>query len=197
MRVVASELGKAVQAIKTISEHSPNAESFIEYGSGWGNLVIPLARSGMNVTAIDIDQGFINRTKDEADLLNLRIDLVKSDFIEGTYKRSNCRYDVVIFSSSFHHCLEFFELLNTIRDTILTPEGKIYFFAEPVYESLSFPWGLRYDGESIWAITCNKWFELGFSEEFFRGMFPKLGMSINEIPDTTGLCGRAWVACKV
>jgi 2-polyprenyl-3-methyl-5-hydroxy-6-metoxy-1,4-benzoquinol methylase len=196
LRVVASELGKAVQAIKIISEHSPGADSFIEYGSGWGNLVIPLARSGMNVTAIDIDQGFINRTKEEAELLNLKIDLVKSDFIEGTFKRSNCRYDVVIFSSSFHHCLEFIDLLKSIRDSILKPQGKIYFFAEPVSESLSFPWGLRYDGESIWAITCNKWFELGFSEEFFRDLFPKLGFSISEIADTSGLCGRAWVASK-
>jgi len=68
-----------------------------------------------------------------------------------------------------------------------------YFLRCPI-DDLAFPWGLRYDGESIWAITCNKWLELGFSKSFFMSVFSGIGMSIDELPDESGFLGSSWIA---
>jgi ubiquinone/menaquinone biosynthesis C-methylase UbiE len=194
LRVVASELGKSVQAIKIISEYAPSAKSFVEFGSGWGNLAIPLARSSMDVTIVDIDPGFLLRAQDEATHLNIKLNSLSSDFNSAPVLLSGKKFDGVIFCSSFHHCLDFVNLLEDIRDNILSPSGSLFFFAEPVDDAYGFPWGLRFDGESIWAVTCNSWLELGFSEEFFRSLFPRLGFSLTEVDAYIGLGGRAWVA---
>lgn len=194
LRVVSVEMGKAVQALKIVSQHQPDARNFVEFGSGWGNLVIPLARSGMSVTAIDIDPGFIRRLNKEAKLLDLQIKTVTADFNAATDLVEKNSFDCVIFSSSFHHCIDFVNLLKNIKSKVLKPKGCIYFFAEPIYQSLSFPWGLRYDGESIWAITCNKWLELGFEESFFISVVSEIGYQIHEIPDASGFGGRCFVA---
>lgn len=194
LRVVSSELGKAVSSLHAISRYSPNANTFIEFGSGWGNLAIPLARAGMEVTAIDIDPGFLNRMNSEALALGVKIESIQSDFLNAVNILNGRRFDCVIFCSSLHHCLDFMELLASIRDHVLNPGGAIFFFAEPVLPDLAFPWGLRYDGESLWAITCNNWLELGFSETFFHDLFSHLNMSLIEINDETGLCGRSWLA---
>jgi SAM-dependent methyltransferase len=180
--------------LHALYRHAPHADSFVEFGSGWGNLAIPLARAGMNVTAIDIDSGFLARMNSEALALGLCIDSIQSDFMDAARVLNGRQYDCVIFCSSLHHCLDFISLIENIRNYVLRPGGSMFFFAEPVFSNLVFPWGLRYDGESIWAITCNHWLELGFSETFFTDIFSRLGMSLTEIQDETGLCGRSWVA---
>lgn len=196
LRIVAQELGKAVQAIKVIAEHNPNARTFCEFGSGWGNLAVPLARSGMDVTVVDIDSGFLARTHNELVPINIKINSVHADFCTATELLKGQLFDAIIFSSSFHHCLDFLSLLEKIRDNMLSPSGSIYFFAEPVYEQLSFPWGIRYDGESLWAVTCNSWLELGFREDFFKSIFARLSLSISGFEDNSGLCGKYWIAKK-
>jgi hypothetical protein len=74
------------------------------------------------------------------------------------------------------------------------PEGRIFFFSEPIFNLYPYPWGLRTDGESLWAITVNKWCELGFDRDFFIGLLHAhgfLGTATGTIP---GLIGDAWVA---
>lgn len=197
LRVVASEMGKAVHAMSVMHNHAEHARTFIEFGAGWGNLVVPLARAGKQVAAVDIDAGFLSRISEEASMHNASVECLHDDFVSVVPRLQGRRFDCVVFCSSFHHCLDFVHLLDLIKSDVLSPDGSIFFFAEPVYAQLAFPWGLRYDGESVWAITCNKWLELGFSEEFFRSLFPRAGLHLEEIPATPGLAGRAWVARKV
>ena len=193
--VVAAELGKAVLGVRAIAKHCSDAKSVIEFGVGWGNSAIPLARAGLTVCAVDIDRAFLNRVENEAAALSVTIKTLHAEFLEAA-RDPGQRYDVVLFSSSFHHCLEFKELLLLIRDNVLTENGSILFFAEPISNEFTFPWGLRYDGEALWAITCNKWLELGFSEDFFRGLMRQTGFDLEEIPDPSGITGSGWVARK-
>jgi 2-polyprenyl-3-methyl-5-hydroxy-6-metoxy-1,4-benzoquinol methylase len=194
--VVASELGKALQGFRVIAEHCPGATSVIEFGAGWGNSAIPLARAGLDVTAVDIDLAFLQRIEREAAALSVGIKTVNAEFLEAA-RNVDRRYDVALFSSSFHHCLEFQELLRLIHKHVLTDNGCICFFAEPVSNGFTFPWGLRYDGEAVWAITCNKWLELGFSEDFFREILDRTGFSVQPVPDSSGYLGLGWVARKI
>lgn len=193
--VVASELGKAVNGIRAIAQFSPDASSVIEFGAGWGNTAIPLARAGLDVCAVDIDAAFLRRIEIEASAVSANIRTLRADFLDAA-RNPGQRYDVVMFSSAFHHCLEFEQLLVEIRENVLTDAGSIFFFAEPISNGMQFPWGLRYDGEAVWAITCNKWLELGFSEDFFRQLIERTGFSLTEVPDPSGLTGPGWVARK-
>jgi 2-polyprenyl-3-methyl-5-hydroxy-6-metoxy-1,4-benzoquinol methylase len=193
MGVVASELGKAVQGFRALAQFTPDAKSVIEFGVGWGNTAVPLARAGLDGCAVDIDEAFLKRTAGEAKALSTSVRTLHADFLEAA-RNPGQRYDVALFSSSFHHCLEFEELLRAIKENVLTENGCIAFFAEPISNGMSFPWGLRYDGEAVWAITCNKWLELGFSEDFFRELMARVGFSVEPIPDPSGLSGAGWLA---
>jgi hypothetical protein len=109
----------------------------------------------------------------------------------------NNDFDAVIFQSSFHHCLDFNELLGLLRMKALTPRGRVFFFSEPIFTQYAFPWGLRVDGESLWAITSNKWCELGFDRDFFIALLHAhgfLGTSTGAIPN---IIGDAWVGTPV
>lgn len=191
--VVAHELGKAVQGFKVLAQHVPGAKSLIEFGVGWGNTAIPLARAGLDVCAVDIDEAFLKRAAGEARSLSCDIRTLHADFLDAA-RAPGRRYDVALFSSSFHHCLEFEELLRQIKENVLTENGCIAFFAEPISNGSTFPWGLRYDGEAVWAITCNKWLELGFTEDFFRELMKRTGFAVEEVPDPTGAMGPGWLA---
>jgi hypothetical protein len=121
------------------------------------------------------------------------IHTVNADFCTAARAMDN-DFDAIIFQSSFHHCLDFNELLGLLRIKALSPRGRVFFFSEPVFASYPFPWGLRVDGESLWAITSNKWCELGFDRDFFLTLLQAhgfLGTATGAIPD---VIGDAWVA---
>jgi hypothetical protein len=51
----------------------------------------------------------------------------------------------------------------------------VFFAAEPILEAFPVPWGVRVDGESLWAIRQNGWLELGFQESYFVRTLLRLG----------------------
>jgi hypothetical protein len=51
----------------------------------------------------------------------------------------------------------------------------VFFASEPIDDSFDVPWGLRLDGESLWAIRRNGWLELGFQESYFLRTLQHLG----------------------
>ncbi|MCJ2066313.1 class I SAM-dependent methyltransferase [Methylobacterium sp. J-088] len=191
--VISKELAKVSQAMLAIHRLNVKYCKIIGFGSGWGNLAVPLARSGLDITIADIDQGFLDRTLRICQRENLSIAAIQGDFLEIA-SRSAIRYDVVLFQASFHHCFEFDNLLDLIRDNLLTDYGSILFFSEPIYKNLPFPWGLRYDGESLWAIMCNKWLELGFQEDFFAKLMILKGFFLSKIDEISGYIGEGWSA---
>lgn len=193
LAIIAEELAKPIQIMRALHELNKENVRVIEFGSGWGNLAIPLAKSGVAMTLVDIDQGFLDRAQRIADRDCVSIETICGDFLEVASKGTG-DYDVVVFQSSFHHCLEFAELLVAVREKVLSPEGQIFFANEPISTELKFPWGLRYDGESLWAIMCNKWLELGFHHDFFVQLLLRSGFLPQALPELASLVDKGWRA---
>ncbi len=193
--VTAMELAKTVQALGALQRHGSQIRSVVEFGCGWGNLAVPLARLGRQVAAVDIDEAFLLRARGLAQRDGADLDIHLGDFVEVAGRLPG-RYDAAIFQSSFHHCLDFERLMACLADQVLTDEGRIFFFAEPIHRDFAFPWGLRYDGESLWAIMCNQWLELGFDEDFFLRMALRHGFFVSRIDGIAGFVGDGWMATR-
>jgi SAM-dependent methyltransferase len=150
----------------------------LEFGPGWGNTTVALARMGHDVTAIDIDPKFVELITMRAKRVHADIDAIVGDFslvndLEGSY-------DAVLFFECFHHCSDHLALLASL-DRVVTPGGRVLFAAEPISEGFSNPWGLRLDGESLWAIRKNGWLELGFTETYFVDTLALHGWSVDRV----------------
>jgi hypothetical protein len=75
--------------------------------------------------------------------------------------------------------------------TLVAPSGKILFSSEPIDYKQPYPWGLRLDGQSVWAIRRNGWLELGFNIRYFRALMAQRGWRLEHraLPG----CGMAQV----
>ncbi len=152
----------------------PAGSAVLEFGPGWGNLTIALARMGHHVTAIDIAPDFLELIRRRAKQERCDVTLVDGDFsIASTLGK---RFDAVVFFESFHHCLEHRALVSQLSS--LT--DRVVFAGEPITDDFDVPWGIRLDGESLWAIRRNGWFECGFREDYFRGLMTAHGWTITK-----------------
>ena len=144
----------------------------LEFGPGWGNTTIALAKMGFHVTAVDIEQNFIDLINKRAQMERLDITTILGDFslIESVSEP----YDVVLFFECFHHASDHLALIAAFEKAV-KPGGFVCLAAEPITPDFPIPWGLRMDGESIWAIRKNGWLELGFNERYFRSALEKFG----------------------
>lgn len=190
---VAASYAQIVQALKAVDLQK--GEEAIEFGAGWGNLTEFLARTGINVTAIDIDPGLTERLKNKLSSQNLKAKVITSSY-ENSFDKLKDKYKAIIFHQSFHHSLDFIKLIEDIRNKILEPNGTIYFFSEPIFENYFVPWGLRTDGESIWAIGRNHWLELGFDKGFFAELLLKNLLFLQTIPEISGFVGNSYKATE-
>jgi 2-polyprenyl-3-methyl-5-hydroxy-6-metoxy-1,4-benzoquinol methylase len=195
LEVISQEMAKVVQAMRALHSRQLEGGKLIEFGAGWGNLAIPLAKSGQKMTVVDIDDGFLRRITKIAEKDGLEIKCLKGDFLQVSKSIAE-KYDAVLFQSSFHHCLDFSSILDSIRDRLLSETGCIFFFSEPIHKNFSFPWGLRFDGESLWAIMCNKWLELGFDQDFFLDLMLRKGFFVSKVEAIPGLVGDGWIASR-
>jgi 2-polyprenyl-3-methyl-5-hydroxy-6-metoxy-1,4-benzoquinol methylase len=155
----------------------PAGSSILELGPGWGNTTIELARMGYDVTAVDIDPAFVGLIAERADKFSLDVDARQGTFLE--IDRLGRRYDAVLFFECFHHCSDHRDLVAKLAE-VITPGGRVFFAAEPVVESFPVPWGVRTDGESLWAIRRYGWLELGFQESYFLRMLAHAGWVVTK-----------------
>ncbi len=160
-------LGFIIQAMAL-----PSGSSILELGAGWGNTTVALSRMGYGVTAIDIDPNFVGLIGARAEKFSLSIDVRCGAFLD--VDQLGRSFDAVLFYECFHHCSDHRLLLSKLADVLL-PGGKVFFAAEPINDSFPVPWGLRLDGESLWAIRSNGWLELGYQESYFLRMLQHLG----------------------
>lgn len=198
LEIVGSHLAKVAQALTALGSIKLGKDilEVIEFGSGWGNLAIPIAKTGHHITCVDIDLGFLQRLVSIAARESCELSIVNMDFIEAAKTINNNCYDCVIFQSSFHHCIDFEQLLSLTKRNLLNGSGVICFFTEPVYKDYAFQWGLRFDGESLWAIMCNSWMELGFSQEFFSTLLLRHGFFFTSLPGMGSMVGDGYVAIQ-
>ncbi|MBG0812540.1 class I SAM-dependent methyltransferase [Methylosinus sp. H3A] len=144
----------------------------LEFGPGWGNTTLALARLGHKVTAVDIEVSFCELIKRRAALYDLDIEVINDDFYLS--ERLNRQFDAVLFFECFHHCADHNRLLTAL-DRVVAPGGAIYFGSEPISSDFPMPWGLRLDGESMWAVRRMGWMELGFRDDYFREALTRKG----------------------
>jgi SAM-dependent methyltransferase len=141
----------------------------VEFGSGWGNLTLDLARVGFDVTAVEIEPRFCALIEERGrELPNLRV--IQSGMLDF---RADAPFDGAIFYEAFHHCADHLAMLERLH-SLVRPGGRVLFAAEPV-APMAYPWGPRLDGYSLWSTRTYGWLELGFDEDYFAAALARTG----------------------
>lgn len=170
-------VGNQLIAIGFLIKHLglKRGSKLLEFGPGWGNTTLALAKMGIRVTAIDIERNFCDLIRRRSEMERLEITVVNADFshIESLERD----YDAILFFECFHHASDHHALMSQF-DRVLKPGGIVCFAAEPITPDFPIPWGLRMDGESIWAIRRNGWLELGFNERYFEEAMKRHGWDL-------------------
>lgn len=149
------------------------AHAVLEYGPGWGHTTIAMARSGLEVTAVDVEPMFLRVIQHQAELFNLSIVTHHGTF--GDVPDPNATFDVVVFFECFHHCFDHRALIGRLRRK-LNPGGRIILCNENIGDVSPYPWGVRMDAHSLWAIRELGWMELGFTEPYIIDLFRSEGL---------------------
>ena len=150
----------------------PSRGHVLEMGVGWGNTTIALAMLDLKVTALDVEERYLEVVRRRALVNQVGIELVHSDFL--WVERCDREFDAVIFFESFHHSKDFIRLLTSLH-RVIKPGGKIYFAAEPINRHFDQPWCVRLDGQSLLVARRNGWMELGFHSDFFAELLSRTG----------------------
>jgi len=155
----------------------PPGAHILEFGPGWGNTTVTLARMGYKVTAIDIESRFLDIIRGRSVGFDENITTITGDFsnINDLYED----YDAILFYESFHHCSDHQSLIAALAQK-LRPNGIVVFAAEPITDAFPMPWGVRLDGESLWATRNFGWLELGFQETYFRALLERHGWTVEK-----------------
>ena len=165
----------------------------LEFGAGWGNTTIALARMGHQVTVIEIEPNFVKLIKERASRDGLDVNVMQGDFFDCTILTS--QFDAVLFYESFHHCADHRALIPLL-DRLTAFGGIIMFAAEPILEEFPLPWGLRLDGKSLWAIRRMGWMELGFKESYFRQLMDDNGWVLRKEVAADTPWGTVFIASR-
>lgn len=176
--------------IKTMN--LPAGSRILEFGAGWGNTTLALAQAGYDVTVVDMEPNFLEVIRRRTERVGRTVTLLKGDFgLAETL--GDDEYDAVLFFASFHHCSDHVSLLRQL-ERVLAPGGIMMFVGENIDDTFRRPWGLRMDGESLWAIRRHGWLELGFQETYFRSTLAGFGWTCEKHPCPTSPWGEAFLA---
>jgi protein-L-isoaspartate O-methyltransferase len=186
---VAHQLIAIGHVIRTL-ELKPGSR-VLELGSGWANPALALAQMGHHVTAVDIAANFVDLAAERAASIGLSIDARQGDF--AIIKELDPGFDAVLFYEAFHHAADHLDVIASL-DRIVAPGGKVLFAAEPIFDELPYPWGLRLDGESAWAIRQNGWLELGFQPDYFEQALRRYGWTLNRSVQAGTVAGVIYTA---
>jgi len=166
----------------------------LEYGAGFGQTALALARLGVNVDTVDISTTFCEFVRRQAEFFQVPLTAFQGHF--GFNPRGAQQYRLIWFYESFHHCLDFKRVVHELRQH-LAPGGRIILGGEPIFEreyaAVPYPWGVRLHSEVAAVMRRTRWFELGFSEDFLFELFTKAGFVGHRIDCEPSLFGRLFV----
>jgi 2-polyprenyl-3-methyl-5-hydroxy-6-metoxy-1,4-benzoquinol methylase len=166
----------------------------LEYGAGFAHTALQLARLGVNVDTIDISEAFCRNVKAQADFYRVPLTPFPGRF--GSNPRQDKKYDLIWFYESFHHCLEFRNVVRQLKRH-LAPTGSVILAGEPIARrknrAIPFPWGLRFDAEVVAVMRLRHWFELGFTEDFIVNLFTAEGFVGELMECSASAYGRGYV----
>lgn len=166
----------------------------LEYGAGFGQTALALARLGVNVDTVDISATFCEFVRRQAEFFRVPLNAFNGRF--GINPRPGQEYKVIWFYESFHHCIDFQNVVHQI-DGHLAEGGRIVLGGEPIvereYAAVPYPWGMRLHSEVAAVVRRQRWFELGFSETFLFQLFEAAGFDGTRIDCEPSLFGRLYV----
>jgi SAM-dependent methyltransferase len=164
-------------------------QTVLEYGPGAGEILLTLARVGVEVYGVDLAPAWLDTIQKRAEVMGVSVHLELAQFGEGF---EGLKFDRILFFEAFHHAFDFLDLLDALKKR-LNLGGFIVFCGEPILgamtDSVPYPWGPRLDGLSVYAIRRNGWMELGFAHEFFVSALCRAGYDVAFHPSLD--CGRA------
>lgn len=153
----------------------------LEYGAGFGQTALALARLGVRVDTVDISPGFCDAVAAQAAYFGVDLTPHKGEF--GFNPRPGEQYQAIIFYESFHHCLEFENVIGSLK-AMLSKEGRLILCGEPIVPagtvSIPYPWGLRMDAANLAVVRLRGWMELGFQREFIFKLFGMHEFAVSE-----------------
>lgn len=150
--------------------------TIVEYGIGWGHTTLALAQLGYQVIAVDIERKFLDLVERRARRLGLQVRTHHGLF--GDLPDDVDSVDGVLFFECFHHCLDHVAVVERLHQR-LPAGGRLVLAGEPLFDDAWFyPWGLRLDGQSVWAIGTHGWMELGFKRSYLEELLTRTGFSI-------------------
>jgi SAM-dependent methyltransferase len=166
----------------------------LEYGAGFGQTALAMARLGVQVDTVDISAAYCRAVQQQADFFQVPLQAHQGHF--GFNPRPGEPYQLVFFYESFHHCLEFDALVGTLK-TLLAPGGRVVLGGEPIveaeYAAVPYPWGLRLHSETVAVVRQTRWMELGFSEAFLMELFRRHGFNGRRVDCEPSVFGRLYV----
>jgi len=166
----------------------------LEYGAGFGQTALALARLGVSVDTVDISATFCGYVQQQADFFQVPLHPFEGRF--GHNPRPGQRYDLIWFYESFHHCLDFQDVVRQLGEH-LAEGGRVILGGEPIvekeYDAVPYPWGVRLHSEVVAVVRKQRWFELGFSEAFLMALFALAGFKGRRIDCEPTLFGRLYV----
>jgi 2-polyprenyl-3-methyl-5-hydroxy-6-metoxy-1,4-benzoquinol methylase len=166
----------------------------LEYGAGFGQTALQLARLGVEVDTVDISQTLCNAVCAQAEFFRVPLRPFRGRF--GWNPRGTAKYDLIWFYESFHHCLDFRSLVHAIKGH-LKPAGRIILAGEPIVRErnadIPYPWGIRLDSGNIAVMRAYSWFELGFTEDFLVELFVNAGYSAQRMVCASSTYGEGYV----
>ena len=166
----------------------------LEYGAGFGQTALALARLGVNVDTVDISPRFCDFVRQQAEHFQVTLRPHQGRF--GINPRPGERYQLIWFYESFHHCVDFLQVVPQLG-AHLAEGGRIILGGEPIvekeYDAVPYPWGVRLHSEVVAVMRQTRWFELGFSEAFLFELFKRAGFAGHRIECEPSLFGRLYV----
>jgi len=165
--------------------HLPPQSHVVEFGSGWGNMLIHLALLGHRVSAVEINPGFIQLASIRLAGLGHRATFYQEGMAEFARHAPAKAFDLALFAASFHHCLEHQDLVKQLA-AMLKERGRILLVEEPIEPCLTptlpYAWGPRLDAVSVYYTLKYGWLELGFQFAYLKGLFSQMGFRLERKP---------------
>ena len=166
----------------------------LEYGAGFGQSALALARLGVNVDTVDISVTFCDYLRRQAEFFQVPLKPFHGSF--ALNPRPGQKYDLIWFYESFHHCEDFVNVVRQLGDQ-LAEGGRVILGGEPIvereYAAVPYPWGIRLHSEVAAVVRRQHWFELGFSEAFLVELFMAAGFVARRVDCESSLFGRLYV----
>ena len=166
----------------------------LEYGPGFGQTALALARLGVNVDTVDISPRFCEFVREQGEHFQVPLHAHQGPF--GLNPRQGQKYKLIWFYESFHHCVDFMAVVPKIREH-LAEGGRVILGGEPIVEqenaAVPYPWGVRLHSEVAAVMRSTRWFELGFTEAFVYELFGRAGFSGRRVDCEASLFGRLYI----